>query len=99
MRFLVKHGQAIRVAPDSVCGFVHGKAGVIERADGQKVGFIGLHERDQHGWQRHYEILWEDDVTRGRGLDRGRVRVPVERGTSACREAVIREVRRRGNRR
>ena len=27
--FLQKHGQAIRVAPDTVCGFVHGKAGVI----------------------------------------------------------------------
>ena len=39
--FLQQHGQAIRVAPDSVCGFVHGKAGVIERADGRKVGFIG----------------------------------------------------------
>ena len=40
-QFLAKHGQAIRVAPDSVCGFLHGKAGVIELADGSKLGFIG----------------------------------------------------------
>ena len=40
-RFLTKHGQAVRVAPDSICGFLHGKAGVIERADGLKLGFIG----------------------------------------------------------
>ena len=39
--FLLRHGQTIRVAPDSLCGFLHGKAGVIERADGRKVGFIG----------------------------------------------------------
>src|SRR5690606_32450466 len=33
--FLQKHGQAVRVAPDNVCGFLHGKAGVIECADGR----------------------------------------------------------------
>lgn len=36
--FLARHGQAVRVAPDSVCGFLHGKAGVIELADGRKLG-------------------------------------------------------------
>jgi hypothetical protein len=30
--FLQKHGQAVRVAPDDICGFVHGKAGVITLA-------------------------------------------------------------------
>ena len=29
--FLQKHGQAGRVAPDDICGFVHGKAGVVKR--------------------------------------------------------------------
>ena len=86
--FLAKRGQVIRVAPDSVCGFVHGKAGVIERADGQKLGFIGSMNETRHGWQQHYEILWQDSYSdtgaRGRGLDRGRVRVPVERGAPAA---------------
>ncbi len=63
--FLKRHGQAIRVAPDSVCGFVHGKAGVIECADGRKLGFIGSMNESRNGWQRHYEILWQDDSPEG----------------------------------
>ena len=58
--FLAKHGQAVRVAPDSICGFLHGKAGVIELTDGRKLGFIGSMNETSSGWQRHYEILWED---------------------------------------
>ena len=63
--FLAKHGQAVRVAPDSICGFLHGKAGVIELADGRKLGFIGSMNETSSGWQRHYEILWEDDSPEG----------------------------------
>jgi hypothetical protein len=63
--FLQQHGQVIRVAPDSVCGFVHGKAGVIHRTDGRKVGFIGSMNETRSGWQHHYEILWEDDSPEG----------------------------------
>ncbi|WP_217426477.1 hypothetical protein [Candidatus Methylobacter favarea] len=29
--FLWQCGQATRVAPDNICGFVHGKAGLIQR--------------------------------------------------------------------
>jgi hypothetical protein len=39
--FLGKHPNAIRVAPDDFCGFVHGKAGVIELRDGRRIGFMG----------------------------------------------------------
>lgn len=63
--FLAKHGQVIRVAPDSVCGFLHGKAGVIELADGRKLGFMGSMNETSSGWQRHYEILWEDSSPEG----------------------------------
>jgi len=63
--FLQKHGQAVRVAPDDVCGFLHGKAGVIERTDGSKIGFMGSMNETRSGWQRHYEILWEDDSEEG----------------------------------
>lgn len=52
--FLVKHGQVIRVAPDNLCGFLHGKAGVITLADGRKLGFIGSMNETSSGWQRHY---------------------------------------------
>ena len=63
--FLERHGQAVRVAPDDVCGFLHGKAGVIELADGRKLGFMGSMNETSSGWQRHYEILWEDSSPEG----------------------------------
>ena len=55
----------IRVAPSEFCGFVHGKAGVIEAADGTKSGFIGSLNETRHGWGEHYEILWEDRTDEG----------------------------------
>ena len=83
--FLQRHGQAVRVAPDSVCGFVHGKAGVIELADGRKLGFIGSMNETRSGWQRHYEILWEDESPEGVAWIDERIRVLVERGAPAAR--------------
>jgi hypothetical protein len=96
--FLAQHGQAVRVAPDSICGFLHGKAGVIELADGRKLGFIGSMNETRSGWQRHYEILWEDDSAEGVAW----IEEEFDFLWNAARplpEAVIREVRRRGYRR
>ncbi|MBY6226419.1 phospholipase D-like domain-containing anti-phage protein [Ferrimonas balearica] len=96
--FLDKHGQAIRVAPDNVCGFLHGKAGVIECADGRKLGFIGSMNETSSGWQRHYEILWEDDSPEGVAW----IEEEFDFLWNAARQlpnAVIREVKRRGYRR
>lgn len=96
--FLIRHGQAVRVAPDSVCGFLHGKAGVIELADGRKLGFIGSMNETSSGWQRHYEILWEDESAEGVAW----IEEEFDFLWNAARplpEAVIREVRRRGYRR
>ena len=96
--FLAKHGQAVRVAPDSICGFLHGKAGVIELANGRKLGFIGSMNETSSGWQRHYEILWEDDSPEGVAW----IEQEFEFLWNAARplpNAVVREVRRRGYRR
>ncbi len=96
--FLQRHGQAVRVAPDNVCGFVHGKAGVIELADGRKLGFIGSMNETRSGWQRHYEILWEDESADGVDW----IEKEFEFLWNAARplpQAVIREVHRRGYRR
>jgi SNF2 family DNA or RNA helicase len=96
--FLAKHGQVIRVAPDSICGFLHGKAGVIECADGRKLGFMGSMNETSSGWQRHYEILWEDDSPKGVAW----IEEEFEFLWNAARQlpdAVIREVKRRGYRR
>ena len=95
--FLGKRGQVIRVAPDSICGFLHGKAGVIEMANGQKLGFIGSMNETSSGWQRHYEILWEDSSPEGVAW----IEEEFEFLWNAARplpEAVIREVKRRGHR-
>lgn len=96
--FLQEHGQAVRVAPDTVCGFVHGKAGVIELHDGRKLGFIGSMNETRSGWQRHYEILWEDDSPEGVAW----IEAEFDFLWNAARplpQAILREVHRRGYRR
>lgn len=96
--FLQKHGQAVRVAPDDVCGFLHGKAGVIELADGRKLGFMGSMNETRSGWQRHYEILWEDESPEGVAWIEDEFDF-LWRAAKELPRAIIREVKRRGYRR
>jgi hypothetical protein len=44
---------------------VHCKVGVITLADGRRLGFIGSMNEPRSGWQRYYEILWEDESPEG----------------------------------
>ncbi len=54
----------IRVVPkDRV--FIHGKAGVIEAADGTKTCFIGSINESKSAFAHNYEILWEDPSPEG----------------------------------
>ena len=54
----------IRVVPrDRV--FIHGKAGVIEAADGSKTCFLGSINETKSGFAENYEILWEDTSPEG----------------------------------
>jgi superfamily II DNA or RNA helicase len=96
--FLQVHGQAVRVVPDAICGFVHGKAGVIELASGRKLGFIGSMNETRSGWQRHYEILWEDESPDGVTWIESEFEF-LWNAAHPLPKAVIREVRRRGYRR
>lgn len=64
-QFLERHPQAICVAPDDFCGFVHGKAGVIELHDGRRIGFMGSMNETRPGWQANYEIVWSDESPEG----------------------------------
>ncbi|MBC3807035.1 DEAD/DEAH box helicase family protein [Undibacterium seohonense] len=96
--FLAKHGQAVRIAPDDICGFVHGKAGVITLADGRKLGFIGSMNETRNGWQRHYEILWEDESPDGVDWIEKEFDF-LWNAAKPLPQAVIREVHRRGYRR
>src|SRR5437016_3577103 len=54
----------IRVVPkDRV--FLHGKAGVIEAADGTKTCFLGSINETKSAFAQNYEILWEDQSPEG----------------------------------
>ncbi|QCP47930.1 helicase [Trinickia violacea] len=96
--FLQKHGPAVRVAPDDICGFVHGKAGVIELADGRRLGFVGSMNETRNGWQRHYEILWEDESPDGVAWIEEEFDF-LWNAAKPLPQAVIREVHRRSYRR
>ena len=54
----------IRVVPkDRV--FIHGKAGVVEMADGSKTCFLGSINETKSAFTTNYEILWEDPSPEG----------------------------------
>ena len=54
----------IRVVPkDRV--FIHGKAGVIEKADGTTTCFLGSINETKSAFAKNYEILWEDESHEG----------------------------------
>lgn len=56
---LCKGNVQVRVVPkDKV--FLHGKAGVIEQADGTKTSFMGSINESKSAFADNYEILWED---------------------------------------
>ena len=59
---LLKSGKlAVRVLPNNVFGLMHGKAGVITLADGNRTSFIGSVNETLSAWRLNYEMLWEDD--------------------------------------
>ena len=62
---LLTSGQLeIRVVPkDRV--FIHGKAGVIEQADGSMTCFLGSVNETLGAFAQNYEILWEDPSPEG----------------------------------
>lgn len=50
----------VRVLPRERAPFVHGKAGVIRKADGSALSFMGSVNETAEGWERNYEIVWQD---------------------------------------
>jgi len=54
----------IRVVPKDHI-FIHGKAGVIESADGNKTCFLGSINETKRAFADNYEILWEDTSPEG----------------------------------
>ncbi len=54
----------VRVVPKDIV-FVHGKAGVIEAADGTKTSFIGSANETKSAFADYYELIWEDPSPEG----------------------------------
>jgi hypothetical protein len=58
---LVNKRMEVRVLPDSAFGLIHGKAGVLRKADGTATAFLGSVNESASAWKVNYELLWEDD--------------------------------------
>ena len=58
---LINKKIEIRVLPDAAFGLIHGKAGVVRRADGSATAFLGSVNESASAWKINYELLWEDD--------------------------------------
>jgi superfamily II DNA or RNA helicase len=64
-QFLKDGKLKIRVIPDEVFGLIHGKAGVITRADGSKIGMMGSVNESRRAWKQNYELLYLDESPEG----------------------------------
>jgi hypothetical protein len=60
---LTSRKMEVRVLPDDAFGLIHGKAGIIRRADGSASAFLGSVNESASAWKVNYELLWEDDTT------------------------------------
>ncbi len=59
---LTSRKMEVRVLPDSAFGLIHGKAGVVRRADGSATAFMGSVNESLSAWKLNYELLWEDNA-------------------------------------
>ena len=59
--FLRSGKVEVRVLPDDVFGLIHGKAGVVTRADGARTSFLGSANESAAAFRLNYELVWEDD--------------------------------------
>jgi superfamily II DNA or RNA helicase len=64
-QFLQSGRLQVRVLPDERFGLIHGKAGVVTRADGSQLAFIGSANESRRAWEMNYEIVWSDDSADG----------------------------------
>jgi len=60
-QLLVSGKMEVRVLPSELFGLIHGKAGVIQLADGSRTSFMGSANETYSGWKLNYELVWEDD--------------------------------------
>lgn len=63
--FLASGRLKVRVLPDERFGLLHGKAGVVTRADESRVAFMGSANESRSAWELNYEIVWADESEEG----------------------------------
>jgi len=63
--FLSTGRLLVRVLPDKYFGLIHGKAGVVTRANGKRIAFMGSTNESRQAWTMNYEIVWTDESTEG----------------------------------
>lgn len=63
--FLTSGRLQVRVLADEHFGLVHGKGGVITRADGSRLAFMGSANESLRAWKVNYEIVWTDESPEG----------------------------------
>jgi len=63
--FLASGRLKVKVLPDEAFGLVHGKAGVITKADGSQICFIGSANESRTAWVSNYELVWLDESEEG----------------------------------
>jgi hypothetical protein len=51
----------VKVMPNERFGLLHGKAGVITYHDKTQTSFLGSINETYSGWNKNYELMWEDD--------------------------------------
>ena len=62
---LLKAGNVeIRVVPRQKV-FIHGKAGIIEFANGKRAAFLGSANETREAFKDNYELIWEDESQEG----------------------------------
>lgn len=64
-QFLKEGRLKIKVIPDEVFGLIHGKAGVITRSSGEKIGLFGSVNESRRAWKENYELLYLDESPEG----------------------------------
>jgi superfamily II DNA or RNA helicase len=57
---LTRGNVEIRVVARQDAPFLHGKAGVVRRPDGEATAFMGSLNETREGWSQNYELVWED---------------------------------------
>jgi hypothetical protein len=87
----------IHVVDRQTAPLLHGKAGIITRADGRKTCFIGSMNETRHALREHYELVWEDESAEGVAWTQDEFDYLWDRSVDLP-EAVIQEVERRADR-